>query len=704
MKTLNMAIIMNQGTNLMILINKGLHNNLKCMKFFLTTGPTKLINGCQLEVEQAMSGFPRRTVLYFAVAVTLLMLSSSLSSQVVTEAIAGTVTDSSGAVVSGATVVVTDEGTGVSRTLTTDDKGFYSAESLALSQFTVQVSKPGFESSVTKGIKLDPGQRRANNVVLKVGNASTSVTVTADTMQVNTETSESGGTLSAEQIDNLMLNGRNFQSLAIAIPGVASMGYGDQMFGGGNSGSGTTLIVNGASVEYTTYTIDGMYNMNSGNLANVNILPVPEGIQEFSVLKDNYSARYGMAGSGQVAVITKSGSDKFHGSLWEYWRNNMVDANYYFNIGAGVLHQNIFGYTLGGPVIIPHLYDGSKGVRKTFFFASNQWYRTVTNKGLIQASVLTQDMRNGDFTNSPTLPTDVDGNPVPLALDPGSQALLASEGRTNCLTGSYTINPTCLDPISVALLKADVPLPNIPGGGYPNYQNFNPERTNQLDYQFRVDHYLSKNHMLTARFMYEPVKDAFPRDYWGGLPYTTITDSFRTVGFNGLVRLQSTFTPNLTNTFGIGETYDHVRTSTEPGQGFLPPGVSIIQAFPNAPQQDRIPYITIASGWAGNGTYNEPWVAGDGEGVLSDDVSWVKGSHILQAGALYIAGIKRQSSINATPAGQFYFSGQHTGDPAADYMLGLDARIRRTIRTDTASTTIAKARRMFRTTGRLSRA
>ena len=613
-----------------------------------------------------MVGFSRGAVLYFAVAVALLMVSSSLSAQVATEAIAGTVTDSSGAVVSGATVTVTDEGTGVSRILTTDDKGFYSAEGLALSQFTVQVSKPGFQSNVTKGIKLDPGQRRANNVALKVGKGSESVTVTADTLQVNTETSESGGTRSAEQIDNLMVKGRNFQSLAIAIPGVANMSYGDQMYGGGNAGSGTTLIVNGASVEYTTYTIDGMYNMNSGNLANVNILPVPEGIEEFSVLKDNYSARYGMAGSGQVAVITKSGSDKFHGSLWEYWRNNIVDAVNYFNLGTGVLHQNIFGYTLGGPVIIPHLYDGSKGVRKTFFFASNQWYRTVTNSHLIQGSVLTQDMRNGDFTNSPTLP--VGG----LSLDAGSVALLASEGRTKCLNGPYTINPSCLDPVSVALLKADVPLPNVPGGGYPNYQNNNPQRTDQLDYQFRVDHYLNKNNMLTARIMYEPVKLGFPNEYWGGLPYTTITDSNYTVGFNGLVRLQSTLTPKVVNTFGIGETYDHLTFNTEPGQGFLPAGVSIIQAFPNAPQQDRIPNIYIASGWAGNGTYNEPLRAGDGEGILTDDISWVKGSHILQAGALYMAGIKRQNAINATPAGSFYFSGTHSGDPAADYMLGLD--------------------------------
>jgi hypothetical protein len=620
-----------------------------------------------------MFEFLRKAILQSGV-IALLMASSSLFSQVPTEAISGVVTDASGAVISGATIGVTDQGTGVVRTLTTDDKGFYSAEGLAVGMFTVQVSKAGFETSITKGVKLDPGQRRANNVVMRVGNASASVTVTADTLQINTQTSENSGTLSEEQIGNLMLNGRNFQSLAIAIPGVANMSYADQMYGGGNSGSGTTLIVNGLGIEATTYTIDGMYNMNTGNLANVNILPVPEGMEEFSVIKDNYSAKYGLNGGGQVVVITKSGSEKFHGGAWEYWRNNITDAINYFAASTPVLHQNIYGYTLGGPVIIPKFHDGRKGPHKTFFFASNQWYKSVFGQ-VIQGAVLTQAMRGGDFSASPTLPTDANGNPLPLSLDPHSVALLASEKRTNCITGTgFTISPQCLDPVAVAIMKQDVPLPNNPAGGFYNYQNVNPTVTDQLDYQFRVDQYINEKNLLMGRIMYEPVKEGFPNDYWGGLPYTTVTDSFYTMGFNGVIRLQSTITPNLINTGGIGETYDRLRLNNNTSASLLPSGVSIIQAFPNAPTLNRIPNISIGGGWSGNGTGNEPFVAGDGEGVLFDDISWVKGAHILQAGALYIAGIKRQSSINADPVGSFTFSGLHTGDPAADYLLGLNSQ------------------------------
>ena len=616
--------------------------------------------------------FPK--AIYVAVIIFLLAGLSSLFAQVApTESITGVVRDKAGAVVPGATVMVTSQATGVSRTLTTDKSGFYSAESLSVDSYTVTISKPGFESSVTQGITLNPGQRRANNVVLQIGNVNAQVTVSASRVAVNTETSESSGTLDAKQINNLMLNGRNFQSLAVAIPGVANESYADQMYGGGNAGSGTTLIVNGASVEYTTYTIDGMYNMNTGNLANVNILPVPDGIQEFSVLKDNYSAKYGIAGSGQVVVVTKSGTSSYHGSAWEYLRNDMFDALNYFSIAPQPLHQNIFGYTLGGPFILPKIYNGNSGTKKTFFFASNQWYQNTYGQ-VRRGAVFPQAMRNGDFSASPTLPTDANGNTLPLSLDAHSQALLASEGRTNCLLGPTTLNPECLDPVAVALLKTNVPLPNNPAGGFLNYQNSGPETTSQLDYQFRGDHYVNKNNLLTGRIMYEPVKNGFPFDLWGGLPYNTVTDSFYTMGFNGMVRLQSTITPNLINTATIGETYDRLRVGNNNNpKALLPPGVSITQAFPSAPTLNRIPNISIASGWSGNGTGDEPFSAGDGEGILSDDVSWVKGSHIWQVGALYIAGIKRQSSIFANPAGSFYFSGAHTGDPAADYMLGLNA-------------------------------
>ena len=601
-------------------------------------------------------------MLQFLMAMLVLITACTLHAQVTTGAISGAVTDSTGAAVPGATVTVTNQGTAISHTSTTDSSGFYSAEGLTVGLYRIDVLKPGFKESVTQDIQVNPGQRRANGVVLEVGVATSIVTVTANAEQVNTETSESGGTLSSKQISNLMLNGRNFQTLAIAVPGVSSTAGADALNGGGLEG-GTTLIVNGNSVEYTTYTIDGVYNMNSGNLANVNILPIVDGISEFSVLKDNYSARYGFAGSGQVVVETKTGTDTFHGSAWDYLRNNAFDGNNYYTTTAQPLHQNIFGYTLGGPLIIPKVYNTDRS-KKTFFFASNQWY--VINAGQVsRGAVFPQAMRNGNFSASPTLPAGG------LTLDAHSQALLASQGKSNCVTGPTTLNPACFDPSAVAIMNAYLPLPNNIPGGFLNYLNQGSMTTSQLDYQFRVDHYINKNNQLMTRIMYEPVKNGFPFEAWGGIPFNTITDSFYTTSFNGLVRLQSTITPNLMNTAGVSETYDKPRVNLTKG-GQLPTGVSLIQAFPNAPTLGLIPDIGIADGWTGDGVYSQPITASDGEGTISDDVSWVKGNHVLQAGALYIFGIKRQN-VFTDPQGSFFFSGVHTGDPAADYLLGLDA-------------------------------
>ena len=602
-------------------------------------------------------------VLQLAAFLSLLFATGPLLlAQASASSISGTVTDASGSVVSGATVTISNQATGVTQTETTDSGGFYSAEGLSVGQYRVGIAKSGFKESVTNDIQIDPGQRRSNNVRLEVGSATSEVTVTANAVQVNTESSESGGTISSKQIDNLMLNGRNFQTLAIAIPGVSSTNAADALGGGGLEGS-TTLIVNGNSVEYTTYTIDGVYNMNSGNLANINILPVVDGIAEFSVLKDSYSAKYGFAGSGQVVVETKSGSKTFHGSAWEYLRNNAFDAANYFSTSTPALHQNIYGYTLGGPVMIPKLFNTDRS-RKTFFFASNQW-QSISAGSVIRGAVFSQAMRNGDFSSSPTLT----GN---LTLDSHSQTLLASEGRTNCITGPTTLSPACLDPVAVGLLNAYVPLPNNAAGGFQNYINQDPQTTSQIDYQFRVDHQINKNNQLIGRIMYEQVLNGFPNDAWSGTPYNTITDAYYTTGFNGLVRVQSAITPSLMNTAGVAETDDRPHILLRKGGGTMPEGLSIIQSFPDAPTLNRIPNISIAEGWSGNGVGSQPISASDGEGLVTDDVSWIRGRHVLQAGALYMFGIKRQT-VFTNPQGSFNFSGAHTGDPAADYMLGLNS-------------------------------
>ncbi len=598
-------------------------------------------------------------VLRGSIAVLILAVAVAGFAQVAsTGAISGTVTDSTGASLPSATVTITNQGTGVARTVTTDSTGFYSAESIPAGTYTVTISKDGFKQSVTRDMHVAPGVRRANDVTLQVGSASSQVTVTADAVQVNTQTSESGGTITEKQVSNLMLNGRNFQTLAIMVPGVSSTVGANSLTGGGINGS-TTLIINGQGVEYTTYNIDGIYDVNTGNLSNVDILPIVDGIAEFRVLKDNYSAKYGI-GAAQIMVETKSGTDTFHGSAWDYLRNNAFDANNYFTTATQPLHQNIFGYTLGGPFIIPKIYN-TKRDKKSFGFASNQWY-LISAGQVVRGALFPQAMRNGDFSASPTLT----GN---LTLDAHSQALLASEGKSNCIAGPKTLNPACFDPVAVALMNTYWPLPNNPSGGFLNYLNQGSETTNQSDSQYRLDQYVNGNNLLTGRFMYEQVDNHFPDGLGlGNNPTPLIPEIEYTTGFNGMVRLTTTFTPNVLNTVSLAETYTKADLLENAP---LPAGIHIIQSFPGADPLNRMPNISLSRGWSGNGPGDLPIYASDGEGIASDDASWVKGNHVLQAGALYIFGIKRQNAFS-NPMGNFSFSGVHTGDPAADYLLGLD--------------------------------
>lgn len=574
--------------------------------------------------------------------------------------LSGRVTDSSGAVLRDASVHIQDQDTGIVRTVRTNAEGIYAAPGLQPGNYRVTVEAAGFDTLVTENVVLRVAQSSALDFPLKVGSVKSSIVVSADSQRVNTETSEISGTVDSKQISNLMLNGRNFQTLAVAIPGVISSSYANSLPGGGRT-AGNTLVVNGSSQQYTTYTIDGVYDVNSGSLQSLNIYPDVDGIEEFRVLQSNYSAKYGIAGSGHVIIETKHGTDTFHGSAWDYLRNNAFDATNFFSTSKLELHQNIFGYTFGGPVAIPRLYEPA--AKKTFFFASNQWYRTISGN-TERGAVFTQAMRNGDLSASPTL----NGS---LTLDAHSQALLAAEGKTNCIAGPKALNAACLDPVAVGIMNAYVPLPNDTAAGFDNYINEAPTRTNLNDYQYRVDHYVTAANQLMGRFNYQQWHSAFPYDNWSGIPYSTLPNNQTGTYLNMMLRFQSALSPRLMNSVSIAETFDKPRF-TNPDNGSLPAGLTILQEFPNAPALNRIPNIAISGGWTGNGVSSSPITASDGEGMAMDDLSWQKGNHLLQAGAFYMFGIKRQN-VGTNPQGSFTFSGVHTGDPAADYLLGLDA-------------------------------
>ena len=568
-----------------------------------------------------------------------------------TGAIFGTISDPSGASLTAASVTVSNEQTGVSNNLTTNSQGFFSNEALASGDYTVLIRLDGFKSFTIQHIHLDPGQRRDVSERLTVGGAQEAVTVEANALQVKTETSEDSSTIDSKEISTLLVNGRNFQSLATLNPGVNNTNGNSQYSGGGLS-STTTLSIGGTGTDDTTYSIDGVYNMNTGNYINLNISPSMDVISEFTILKANYSARYGTASNSTVLVDTKSGTESYHGTVWDYFRNDAMDASDYYSEGVKTaLHQNIYGFSFGGPLQIPKIYNGDRK-KKTFFFASDEWWAKTTGN-TATAFVITKAMRTGNLAGSIGLPT------AGLTLTAQGQSLLAAEGKTNCITSATTLNSSCIDQDALTLLNAFEPTENASNPSF-NYINYAPSTFSQIDHDYRIDHEFSPTEMLTGRFMYEQVNDFAPSA-------TAISDSTFTSGLNMMLRLTSTFGSNIVNTASIAETFDKPRLHTTAAT--IPSGVQIAYFYPNANTTNSIPNISIG-GYEGFGPGSRPVNASDGEGIINDDFGLVLRKHSLQVGGFYIFGIKNQITTNE-PWGNMGFGGVYTGSGAADFLLGL---------------------------------
>jgi hypothetical protein len=353
-----------------------------------------------------------RWLSYFA-AILLAMGSCVALAQVGLGSISGTVTDATGAYITGATVTLlnTDRGE-VVRTVQTGDTGFYTATSLPLGGYTVTVSSPNFGDQIFSGIVLHVGDTLTINSSLKAAGTEQKVTVTAESQSLNFENATQASLINGTQVRELVLSSRNYEQLVGLQPGVAYTGA-DQIYIGNSSPNGATNVVNfsvnGGRTSGNSWTVDGVDNQDRGSNFTLLTYPSVDAIAEFKTLRGAYSAEYGRSASGQINVVTKSGSNSFHGSAYEFVRNDVFNANDVLNklpttpSGAvkatsprGRLRYNDFGYTIGGPVWLPRIYDGRK--HNTYFFFSQEIRRVITYKAVTLAGVPTMDERQGIFT------------------------------------------------------------------------------------------------------------------------------------------------------------------------------------------------------------------------------------------------------------------------------------------------------------------
>src|SRR6202167_3454768 len=380
---------------------------------------TKLAYGRRRELKTGDElGVARKLTSFVVICVVVLGLSTAGLPQELAATLTGTVTDPSGALVAGATVVVHSNETGIDeRTVTTTNTGNFNITNLTAGRYTVTVRNAGFQNYVANEVILNVAEKHTLDVQLKPGKASETVEVVAENTPIQTTTAEQSGTITGEQLRDLALNNRNFEQLVLMQPGVANQ-LGDEP--GFGLDSGTAIAVNGGRVTANNWTVDGADINDSGSNGTLLNTPSIDAIQEFTLERSNYDASFGRSGGGQVVVATKSGSNKFHGSAYEFNRNNYYNANTFENrqaiataIAGGatpsaayaanevpIERYNDWGFTIGGPIEIPKLFHPTK--YQTYFFWSEEW-RHSSLPGSTEINVPTAAELGGVFSSAITV-------------------------------------------------------------------------------------------------------------------------------------------------------------------------------------------------------------------------------------------------------------------------------------------------------------
>jgi hypothetical protein len=588
------------------------------------------------------------------------MDSTKLLAQLSTTAtITGTVTDASGAVISDATITVVDLGTGVSTPTSTNADGSYVVPGLPVGSYRVSVAKIGFQTYSVSGIQLHPAVTATVNGSLKIGNATATVEVSADAVQVETATIENSASVDAAQVSTLPMNGRNYQGLATLMPGVQNTSAGSALTTGGRA-TNNALSVNGLAQSKTFYALDGVWNENTGNMNQESVIPNPDSLEEVRVLQNNYSAKYSLMGSSVVLLQTKSGTNKFHGTAWEFLRNDDLNSKPYFSTAILPYKQNIFGYNLGGPVFIPKVYNKDK--QKTFFFFSEQFvilHQAVAN---LTGVTVTDNQRQGIFNSRINVP----GTTTPFPQN---------------AQGQYYIPTASLNANSAAYLNALYPEPNFSSGSI-NYLNAKPQITDQRDDEIKIDHNFNSRFHLLAEYLdeYQEYAQNSLSGSQSGEIFPVNSETDYTHNKLAQVSLTSILTPNMVNTTNIAMNIFDLDLNLT-GTAFTNQVPGFTTSMPYAGfLANRLPLVTFSGGLAPQGiTAARPLThAADLDDTVGDDWSWLHGRHYLQAGFTLVFNTKRQNVGTATN-GQFTFTGVNTApssggvtldDAIADFLLG----------------------------------
>jgi len=590
-----------------------------------------------------------------------------------TASLTGTVTDPSGAAVPNAQIEVKNAEHGINRTGTSNGSGDYLFASLPIGSYNLIVTAQGFKKYEAKGVVLSVAEKARVNVALEVGAISTEVIVEGSQVaQVETQSSDMGNTVTGKEISQLELNGRDFTQLVSLSPGVTDQSGNDE----GEPGATTVAFsINGGRTEYNNFEIDGGDALDNGSNETLNVYPSIDAIAEVKVLTSNYGAQYGRNGSGTIEVETKSGTNAFHGDLYEFLRNDDFNATPEFETSVPEYKKNDFGFTIGGPVFIPGHYNTDK--QKTFFFWSEEWRRELTPaSGFFSTTpVPTLAERAGNFSDDCPNPA---GSFTDCPIVPGFTNASGYTPNLNVVP-AYAASQTITNP----LLQL-IPQPNISDGtmGSGVLDQWFATPTLPMNWRqelFKVDQNIGQKVRASFRYIHDSWVEQYPVPLWtSGTTFPTIQTNFKNPGVSMVARLTANVSPTLLNEFVASYTTDHISTNlTGPWQrGSVP---STLGIYDNG-YGGKVPGISVAGGEYGGGFAEDPGYVPAGPlnsnptFTYRDNLTKIVGSHNLQFGAYFVDAHKNeipQPGYGVNGLLQFSnTSGVTSGNAFADLLLG----------------------------------
>jgi hypothetical protein len=588
------------------------------------------------------------------------------AAQNITGTIQGTVTDPQGAAVPNANVSIKNVATGDTRTAVTSSQGFYAVPELQVGTYSVTIKQPNFKMFLSKDVELDASSVTTVNASLQVGSVNEEVTVEASAVQVETASGTLSSTVEGNEVRELPLNGRNFVELTQLTPGVSPLDSFSTIHKGLEAG--VDFSINGNNTTGNLFLVDGVNNNDIGSNRTILLYPSLQAIDEMKILTNSYGAEYGQASGGVISIITRSGTNSFHGGAFYDGRNTALNANDYFNNQHGVprsaLHRNDYGFNVGGPILKDRL----------FFFESEEWNKELRGAARF-ANVPTLAEIGGDFSN---LRTNSDGSPCePVPMING-----------NPVTNISQVPDGGLSHAGQTMMADTFPAPNL--ANVSNCDNWGFSQSTSVPWRednVRIDYNATKTIKIFGRFTNDSWSNPAPNTlgYWGDDIYPAVEGSWTQPGRQATVKLTKLFGGTAVNDFQVSYAMNRITVAQGgTGQNGLSPDALVAQINAASPS-----YFNPATKYGGAAGLGQPlfWSALSGTGsfqgggaavggmsdmgpwynneqllILKDDFSKVMGAHSFKAGFIATNNQKNEINSNASNANSQYWSTTSAGN------------------------------------------